>query len=486
MATDWRMLPAAVAATSNMPRDEALAILRKHACARDAILLAVYEYWRAKRERWGKPIMRRLQAPTNPSDTNPYNVFRPRERVNRPQTRRRRENTHDCLDKMRQIRESMLRRLDVDMQRYQLARHHQPRPQQEAAEAEAATQLREVQARSKQGESRLRAYLESGGQLSASMSYDISLRRALMRKRRRQEMEGCANGEAVGRLPPPPLQADDEMLMLFSPDFTKLLGKQAAATAAANGSSSPASSKPASPAAAGPPPILAVPAGLDLSCTRARIGRCGRPMLTRCDPFTMEFHSPLLSADGTSEAGPLGEGPTMPAPSPLALRHPLLHSSQQPSVPWAATLDLEWLPEGIADKAMLRAQRERRLNADRLNAAVLRQTQQSLQQQAAGGIVGASSMAGAAAAAAAASAPAAPGTGAAGAGAVPGGVGATPGSAAGVKKMLPTSKAVAGPSSASQLKRGPGRPPKAAKATPNGDALPPPPSSSTTVPMDML
>ncbi len=38
---------------------------------------------------------------------------RPRERVNRPQTRRRRENTQDCLDKLRQIRESMLKALEL-------------------------------------------------------------------------------------------------------------------------------------------------------------------------------------------------------------------------------------------------------------------------------------------------------------------------------------------------------------------------------------
>jgi hypothetical protein len=95
------MLPAAVANTSNMPRDEALAVLRKHAPSWDAVLQAregrgpcaarrgrgpagragrlraphlphalprpslrqaVYEYWKAKRERWGKPLLRRLQV----------------------------------------------------------------------------------------------------------------------------------------------------------------------------------------------------------------------------------------------------------------------------------------------------------------------------------------------------------------------------------------------------------------------------------------
>lgn len=42
----------------------------------EKLLNDVYGYWAAKRKRWGKPIMRRLQAPTIASDTNPYNTFR--------------------------------------------------------------------------------------------------------------------------------------------------------------------------------------------------------------------------------------------------------------------------------------------------------------------------------------------------------------------------------------------------------------------------
>ncbi|GIL51503.1 hypothetical protein Vafri_7475 [Volvox africanus] len=422
-AQDWRMLPAAVAATSNMSRDEALSVLRKYACARDPILHAVYDYWRAKRERLNKPIMRRLQAPTNPSDTNPYNVFRPRERINRPLTRRRRENTQDCLDKMRQIRDSMLKslemtelltfrearkrdihRLEVDMQRYQVARHHQPRHQLEAVEAEGAAHLQETLARSRQGETRLRAYLDAAGSLSApSTSYDSPLRRALLRKRRRQEMEGCVNGEAVGRLPPPPLPADDEMLMLFSPEISQFLGQQQQPVAgqsstAAVGLLSPQGSPitVANGGGGGKPPLIALPQGLDYRCVRSCVSRCGRTMLTRCDPLTMRPHSP-------QHQRPPG-GAELAIPAGLAARHPLLHSAQVPSVPWAATLDLDLLPEGITDKAALRAQRERRLNADRLNACLLRQTRQTVHQQAAGGMMGAASVAGAAAAAAAASA----------------------------------------------------------------------------------
>jgi hypothetical protein len=42
----------------------------------EKLLNDVYGYWAAKRKRWGKPILRRLQAPTIASDTNPYNTFR--------------------------------------------------------------------------------------------------------------------------------------------------------------------------------------------------------------------------------------------------------------------------------------------------------------------------------------------------------------------------------------------------------------------------
>ncbi len=55
---------------------EALQMLRKTIGGREAMLHAVYDYWAGKRKRTGKPMMRRLQAPTPANDTNPYNVFR--------------------------------------------------------------------------------------------------------------------------------------------------------------------------------------------------------------------------------------------------------------------------------------------------------------------------------------------------------------------------------------------------------------------------
>lgn len=43
----------------------------------------------------------------------PTITCRPRERVHRPQTRRRRENNEDSLDKLRMVRENVLKALDL-------------------------------------------------------------------------------------------------------------------------------------------------------------------------------------------------------------------------------------------------------------------------------------------------------------------------------------------------------------------------------------
>lgn len=248
---------------------------------------------------------------------------------------------------------------------------------------------------------RLRAYLDNSASLSASTtSYDTPLRRALARKRRRQENEGLVNGEGIARLPPPPLPADDEMLILFSPDPVKLAGVSAPTPPPGPGTFGIAAFAPDVPAPK--PPMVALAPGLDPRCVRARVGRCGRTMLTRCDPLTLEPHPPLDPA--ATAAGALANGVGScggPTHVFTPARHPLLLSSQQPSLPWAAVLDLELLPEGVVDKAALKALRERRLNADRNNALALRQTCAALTQQAAGGMLGTSGVTGAAAAAAA-------------------------------------------------------------------------------------
>ncbi|KAF3518305.1 hypothetical protein DY000_02064282 [Brassica cretica] len=61
------------------------------------------------RKRWQKPILRRLQPPPPVNDTNPYNVFRPREKAHRLHTRRmqRRENNVQSFEKLRQVRRNL-------------------------------------------------------------------------------------------------------------------------------------------------------------------------------------------------------------------------------------------------------------------------------------------------------------------------------------------------------------------------------------------
>ncbi|ESQ35144.1 hypothetical protein EUTSA_v10007658mg [Eutrema salsugineum] len=73
------------------------------------VFQAIYSYWKNKRERWQKPILRRLQPPPPVNDTNPYNVFRPREKAHRLHTRRmqRRENNAQSFEKLRQVRRNL-------------------------------------------------------------------------------------------------------------------------------------------------------------------------------------------------------------------------------------------------------------------------------------------------------------------------------------------------------------------------------------------
>lgn len=73
------------------------------------IFQSIYSYWREKRERLHKPILRRLQPPPPVNDTNPYNVFRPREKAHRLHTRRmqRRENSVQSFERLRQVRRNL-------------------------------------------------------------------------------------------------------------------------------------------------------------------------------------------------------------------------------------------------------------------------------------------------------------------------------------------------------------------------------------------
>ena len=64
------------ATTDHLQRDEALQHLEENCPSRDTIRVSVYEYWLRKRAKLGCPLLRRLQAPTPPNNTDPYKVFR--------------------------------------------------------------------------------------------------------------------------------------------------------------------------------------------------------------------------------------------------------------------------------------------------------------------------------------------------------------------------------------------------------------------------
>ncbi|KAF5739194.1 hypothetical protein HS088_TW12G00395 [Tripterygium wilfordii] len=76
---------------------------------RYAVFQSVFNYWKEKRERWQKPILRRLQPPPPVNDTNPFNVFRRREKAHKLHTRRmqRRENNVQSFEKLRQVRRNL-------------------------------------------------------------------------------------------------------------------------------------------------------------------------------------------------------------------------------------------------------------------------------------------------------------------------------------------------------------------------------------------
>ncbi|KVH96155.1 Enhancer of polycomb-like, N-terminal [Cynara cardunculus var. scolymus] len=71
------------------------------------VFQSIYGYWKEKRERWLKPVLRRLQPPPPVNDTNPYNVFRPREKAHRLHTRRVRRN----LDQAKNLLEALIKYL---------------------------------------------------------------------------------------------------------------------------------------------------------------------------------------------------------------------------------------------------------------------------------------------------------------------------------------------------------------------------------------
>jgi hypothetical protein len=112
--TSERRSAAACSSVDYLTKADAMSMLEEVCGGRDTIRKAVYEYWRKKRADRGKPLLRRLEAPVNYNNPNPLLTFRNRgEARARPQTRRRRENNPDSLDKLQMIGDNIKQAIDL-------------------------------------------------------------------------------------------------------------------------------------------------------------------------------------------------------------------------------------------------------------------------------------------------------------------------------------------------------------------------------------
>ncbi|KAJ9534946.1 hypothetical protein QJQ45_029617 [Haematococcus lacustris] len=299
-----RSSAAALTSIACVPKHKAMVMLK---------WAAVFEYWAAKRRRLAKPILRRLQAPTNPNDTDPYHVFRPRERPNRPLLRRRRENTAECLDKLRHMQASFLRvlqmaelvvlrerkkrdvhHLDMTLQRCQVCLHHRPRPHHAGLEAEALQRLHLITQRSSLINTRINTYCEAQAQPPGG-ALDTELRSALVRKKARMDAEQKASTavsslDALAAVPPPLPPPALEPLFAFQPDLLALLGPTLGSTPPEG--QEEAGQKLGSGAqglAAGAAQLpVEVARALAAGAAQAYIARGGRLAIARVDPLTLK------------------------------------------------------------------------------------------------------------------------------------------------------------------------------------------------------
>ncbi|CAM9378423.1 unnamed protein product [Discosporangium mesarthrocarpum] len=72
----------------------------------------VYKYWKDKRARNGKPLLRRFWPVTSPNDTDPHKVFRPREKE-RYKLRKHRKNDLESFRKLQQVKQDFERLLHI-------------------------------------------------------------------------------------------------------------------------------------------------------------------------------------------------------------------------------------------------------------------------------------------------------------------------------------------------------------------------------------
>jgi enhancer of polycomb-like protein len=233
----WNDLPHAdkeswAATTSMLSKEHALSSMKECGAFEQEVLEAVYEYWLTKRKRHGKPALRRLCAPPATNDNNPHSVFRPREKVTRVQTRRRRESDSASLERMRVLMNSFTSALDifqnilkreqlkrdiahtdVEMQRLRVLLRHNPQILRDDIEKQSAATARKRKAE----DAELENGLESVEQVKAAREEGKPLAGSNSRRTRNGQGQQAqsAGGAAAPRYIPyytePPQKPEEEM-----------------------------------------------------------------------------------------------------------------------------------------------------------------------------------------------------------------------------------------------------------------------------------
>ena len=87
----------------------AVKLLKKHEGFESTVIERVYEYWARKRRTRKEPLLRTLQPKTAANDRDPDHTFREREKVKRPNTRRRRHvnRGENVEEKLNEIKDEM-------------------------------------------------------------------------------------------------------------------------------------------------------------------------------------------------------------------------------------------------------------------------------------------------------------------------------------------------------------------------------------------
>mmetsp|Transcript_34056 Transcript_34056/g.65059 ORF Transcript_34056/g.65059 Transcript_34056/m.65059 type:complete len:206 (+) Transcript_34056:24-641(+) len=187
------------------------------------------------------------------TDTNPYNVFRPREKISRPQTRRKRENDVPTFEKMQEIRRNMqqgMRILDVlakrerrkrdlvaveiDIQQAQVRIRHDALTEEEEASMGRQAKQRTTTSHAVPGADKHHAGIRKHGKHNKKHRRHNIIR----------QMSPC---------PPPPMP---QMLFAIELDLDQIEGSD-----------------------------IHLPPEIDRSRSRGRFGRGGRLIFDRCNPL---------------------------------------------------------------------------------------------------------------------------------------------------------------------------------------------------------